>query len=134
MNKTGLTILEFIIIAGILGILAIGAIPKIHGSLGLSRTRQEALALAAIIDTAVIHARLTSSQVLIMTDDNRITVTSTPSPLNISKSFRSRLSGDSSEFLISPNGVVKPATLKLVGSTECLIIVSLRGRVRIKCN
>lgn len=124
--RNGYTLIELL-----LAITTIGLILGLSSQGLRSSVVRDAALIQGILEAGIIEARLSRTTTSIAFENGVVTRLGpgTSSKVRI----RSAISCDQCEIEFSAKGVATPATIKL-GTDDCLIVVSLRGRVRTTCS
>jgi prepilin-type N-terminal cleavage/methylation domain-containing protein len=125
--KCGVTLIELLITVTVFGLLLSLATEKVGPT-----AKRDAYLLQRLIETGIIEARLNSSEVSIQIANHTALRRGARTTSRLSLS--SVATCDHCDISISARGAVSPTTIALEGAGRCLVVVSLRGRVRSLCN
>lgn len=125
-EKSGFSLFEMLIASVISGAAIGTAVWK-----SLPSAKSEAKLLGYVIEQTIAVARLSETPHQLKFQQNGLLVSggSNQSRLKI----KSEVECDNCDLEISVRGVSQPATVALQARERCLVVISLRGRVRVTC-
>ena len=139
LYERGVSLVEVAAALAVTTLLASVAIPQLSGLLTRTSIHSEALALRLFLERTYIHV-LSSRQGVSIDCSEQILVARRETGEPVATHLVRRgitldvASIPERKLLIHPTGTTSPATLELKkGTMSCLVIMSLRGRMRVTC-